>query len=409
MSEQDAQWSVELMAEGNELCLLCHDDKQAQSEETGIRHHAPVAEGECQGCHDPHESQFAFMLQGPVNDASESNFCFGCHTDISGLAKKQTLHGALEMGCLMCHQTHKGGDVNEQQFAFHLTDNTPALCLGCHDGEDPQLLSSHGGQPFQSASCTGCHNPHGSDRAKLIHPQAHPPFAEKQCEVCHEAPQQGKVVLAEAGKKELCFFCHAEKQEQISTAKVKHTYFDVYDTCTTCHSPHATDQPRWLKKPVRKLCAGCHEEQASDEWFVHRPIELHDSCAICHDPHASDFRRYLRADVNGLYLTCHAAVSPKAEDGSETVTLFGRMKLPADLFDGVPKIPLMEGNTRGHPMMRHPVSGENNLAPELGEMRCSSCHRPHGEKLGKNLFVKEGKGSSALCIQCHKLGNSRGK
>ena len=401
--ESDVQWSVELAAEGNELCLLCHDDKEAQAQDAGIRHHAPVAQGECMGCHDPHESQYAFMLQGPVDDAGESNFCFSCHTDISGLAKKQTVHGALEMGCLVCHQTHKGGDSSEQQFAFHLADNAPSLCLGCHDGEDPQLLTAHGGQPFQSATCTDCHNPHGSDRAKLIHPQAHPPFAEKQCDSCHEEPRNGKVVLVEEGKKDLCFFCHDDKQQLLATAKVKHGLFEIDDTCTTCHSPHATDQPRWLKKPVRELCGGCHEDNTFGFKRTHGPIDAAKSCVICHEPHASEFTLHLRANIDDMCLACHRANRTFKKQENGDLIVFEGIAVPPSLFDNCPRIPIRTMNDRGHPLMQHPISGENTLAPEQGDISCVSCHRPHGVNQAENekLLVIDGQNGANLCLNCH--------
>jgi predicted CXXCH cytochrome family protein len=228
VSQKGGQWDVKLVAEGNDLCLTCHVDKKPPASEAQTRTHFPVAEGECTACHDPHGSEFAFMLPGSTDGTGEDNFCFTCHINIAELTKKKTVHGALDIGgCLTCHQTHKSGDPSKQEFAFHLDKSAPSLCLTCHDGSDKDLIATHDGQPFQKAVCTDCHNPHGSDAAKLIRPYAHPPFAGKMCDACHEEPKDGKVVLGEEGKQALCFMCHVDKEKQISTAKFKHTLLDL--------------------------------------------------------------------------------------------------------------------------------------------------------------------------------------
>lgn len=400
VAEQQGRWTVKPLAEGNELCFLCHDNKKPQPPAPGIRNHQASIEGACLACHDPHESQYPFLLPGPVDNASENNFCFTCHADVSELAKKKTVHGVLQMGCLTCHQTHKGGAAGEQEFAFHLTKSTPALCLDCHAGDDAQLASAHASQPFQAAACTNCHDAHGSDMPKLIFAQAHAPYAAKQCEACHVQPKEGKVALIEEGKPALCFTCHTDKQEQLSAAKVKHSLFGIEDTCTNCHSSHASDQPGELRQPLRALCGSCHEEQAYPKGIVHKPLEMDQGCDFCHDPHASDFPSHLWAEVNTLCLGCHGT-APPPEQPQADVVLFGKVRMPADLFAKIKRIPITAPDSKGHPYVGHPVSGEIKEVPERGNMTCVSCHRPHGVKQGKSLLVTESEASDSICFNCH--------
>lgn len=398
-TQKDGHWTVKLAAEGNELCFTCHDNKKPPTK-TNIRSHPPTVEGECLACHDPHGSKQKFMLQGSV-ELDKDNLCFTCHDNIEALTKKKTVHGALQMGCLTCHQTHKSGPAAEQQFGYHLVKGAPSLCLECHDGKDEKLIKAHFGQPFQNAVCTGCHNPHGSDRPKLIRAYAHPPFEEKQCDVCHEQPKDGKVSLVEKGTKELCFMCHDDKKELLTKAKVKHSYFEVDETCTTCHSPHASDQPKWLRKPVRQVCAGCHEDEALGFKRTHGPVAALKSCIICHEPHASEFPLHMRADLVDLCLTCHRENRSFKEQPNEELLVFDKISVPATLFDNCPRIPIRTSTDRGHPYAvdkGHPVSGDNILKPELGKISCVSCHSPHGINAGKKLLKTVG---NNLCNSCH--------
>ena len=103
-----------------------------------------------------------------------------------------------------------------------------------------------------------CHDPHQSAAPKLMAKFMHPPFADKQCDVCHAPAKDGKVVLTQPDVKSLCVTCHDDKAKLIDTAKVQHP--GAAGDCTDCHSPHASHQPGLPKTNAVDICLGCHSD-----------------------------------------------------------------------------------------------------------------------------------------------------
>jgi predicted CXXCH cytochrome family protein len=84
-----------LVAPGEQLCFRCHElgmDKKYV--------HGPLASGGCLVCHDPHRSQYRYLL---VSD--NTGFCFHCH-ETSAL-EQGTAHENVEEKCTICHDAHK--------------------------------------------------------------------------------------------------------------------------------------------------------------------------------------------------------------------------------------------------------------------------------------------------------------
>ncbi len=393
---QEGETSVALIASGNALCLQCHSDKQAKA---GTRQHPPAVEGECAACHDPHASPHPNQLLQAASGSKAENLCLTCHEIGVEVPAGGSRHPALDLGCDACHVTHKSGDPEQPEFAFHLIAAPPALCLNCHDSGDKQLGQAHAGQPFATANCVGCHSPHASEGRKLTYKFTHPPFDDRQCDACHEPTQNGKLALIEGGTRALCFTCHEELRQQITSAKQPHGLFEVEDVCTNCHSPHATQYPFHLRQPMIALCTGCHverQEERTTKKFVHRPV-FEAGCTVCHEPHASDYRARLRAPVNDVCLACHGAEGPPEQGG--VATLFGKVQVNAGLFKAIRRVDLSKDGTRGHPLMQHLVSGPNPLKP--GEtLSCVSCHNPHASDFTKRMFQLRA-GAKSLCLGCH--------
>jgi predicted CXXCH cytochrome family protein len=86
----------------------------------------------------------------------------------SNVPEKGSRHAALDMGCETCHVTHKTGARGTLEFDYHLTKSTPALCIDCHDVKDAGLQKAHQNQPFGTANCISCHDPHQSASPKLL-------------------------------------------------------------------------------------------------------------------------------------------------------------------------------------------------------------------------------------------------
>jgi predicted CXXCH cytochrome family protein len=386
---------VHLTADGNELCLVCHEEKRAQA--TQIALHRPLRNGKCVECHEPHSSSNTYLLRrASEGGEAAANLCLGCHKDIAGQVAKQVSHAAMDMGCSTCHVTHRAEPASNPEGIFHLTKPDPALCLDCHDAKDAAVQATHAGQPLAVARCTECHNPHGSDRTKLINNFVHLPFAEKQCDTCHSTPQEGKVVLVEGARRELCLTCHADMQERLEKGKAQHTAVVAGD-CTACHSPHASAFPHQTRRGPVELCLTCHTDLAQarvEKAFLHRPV-FEQSCLICHAEHPGERLQRLRADVNDLCLECHGSQNRTKFQTSEEVRLFGgSVSLAGASFVGMRILSIPAGATKGHPYAGHPVAGEN--------LSCLTCHRPHDAGQSSKLLVTETATSTPLCLKCHK-------
>jgi len=387
------------------LCITCHADKDAATLKGTVH---PPAVRDCIKCHDPHVSDNKFQLLKATTGEKGKNLCLDCHNQGVNVPEKGSRHAALDMGCDTCHVTHKVGEVGKVEFDKHLTKAIPALCIDCHDVKDAALIKTHKDQPFATANCLQCHDPHQSAQPKLMAKFLHPPFADKGgCETCHAAPKDGKVVLTQANVKDLCVTCHSDKAERIEKAKVQHP--GAAGDCTDCHNPHASSQPGLPKTDAVSICLGCHSDQADQfkKAHPHQPA-FKQGCAICHEPHGGDNAHLLRTKkTNDLCLECHGpeAPAPKKLEADHLLAIFnGSVKLPDDYFtkSKVVVLPLKYG--RGHPIEGHPVSDvadPTDISKVRAKIDCLSCHQPHASAKA-DLLVKDAVNNAAFCASCHK-------
>jgi predicted CXXCH cytochrome family protein len=383
------------------LCLTCHADKKAADIKGKVH---PPAIRDCVKCHDPHTSDNKNQLRKAVSgDTKDTNLCLRCHKMGMNVPKDGSRHPALDNGCDTCHTTHKTGERGVREFDFHLTKNAPGLCQDCHDVKDADLIKAHQGQPFGSADCVSCHDPHQSDAKHLMAKFTHNPFAGGQCDTCHQPAKDGKVVLTAASAKEICVTCHADKADQIEKSKVQHP--GAAGDCTDCHSPHAGNSPYFPKPNPVAVCTGCHSDSNDQlkKAHPHQPVSVQ-GCAICHDPHGNDNLHLLRAATPyQLCMECHGPDSNPAKLESEhVVTIFdGKVKLPDDYFQRVPILPVKYGI--GHPVDKHPV--KDQVDPETGKVlkavNCLTCHQPHASAK-PGLLAGDQENGLMFCATCHK-------
>jgi predicted CXXCH cytochrome family protein len=385
------------------LCLSCHEDKAAHPGQT--MH--PPARRDCLECHDPHSSPNENQLLKPTTGTTkDDNLCLQCHTKGMNVPEGGSRHAALDMGCQTCHLTHKNGERGKQEFDYHLTKPTPALCIDCHDPKDPSLQKAHQNQPFGSADCVQCHDPHQSRSPKLMQAYLHNPFENKMCDACHQAPVDGKVVLTNTDTRALCLTCHSDVGEQMDKAKVQHP--GALGDCTVCHNPHAGQAPGFLQPNPVAACLQCHSTQAEDmkKAHLHEPAYV-EGCATCHEPHGGDNPKLLRAATpNALCLECHGPDrQPQLLKQEHLVTIFnGKVKLPEDYFSKVIMLPIKYG--AGHPTEHHPVT--DRMVSSDGTMikmkiNCLTCHQPHaGAHSG--MLVGDKANNMDFCHMCHTNG-----
>lgn len=390
------------------LCITCHADKNA-ADLKGTVH--PPAVRDCLKCHSPHTSDNKNLLLKPASGEKAQNVCLTCHTKGLNVPAGGSRHSALDMGCETCHVTHKVGEKGKEEFDYHLTKASPALCLDCHDATSADLIKAHQGQPFASANCVQCHDPHQSSRLQLMQAYTHAPFESKNCDTCHQPAKNGKVVLTQTDVKAVCVICHAEQAEKIEKAKVQHP--GAQGDCTSCHNPHAGKTPGFIQPGPVNACLACHSEQAEQmkKAHLHQPV-FDQSCAICHEPHGGDNVHLLRTKaLDALCLECHGPDSvPKELESEHGHTIFdGKVMLPEDYFskNKVVVLPVKFGH--GHPVAGHPVSDvrdPSDVAKTIQKINCMTCHQPHSSAQ-PGLLVSDQANNLTFCASCHKNMNTR--
>jgi predicted CXXCH cytochrome family protein len=233
-------------------------------------------------------------------------------------------------------------------------------------------------------------------QAKTVHPAA-----QMGCESCHQAvstphPQKGKKTFKLTQEPPaLCYGCHD------AFGKKKHIHPPVKDgMCTTCHNPHASDEPKLLVQPEKDLCLMCHPEKPKQK-YLHGPAATGD-CIMCHNPHESDNDALTVKAGPDLCFTCHFDMqnTMKKKDVHPAV-LMGctschnphggpyRRMLPAD----VPQLCY-----QCHSDIQERIAKSKDAHPPVAsEKTCLSCHSPHASDAEKLLPKPE----KELCLSCH--------
>jgi predicted CXXCH cytochrome family protein len=94
-----------LVVDRERLCVKCHKDKSATEVlPAGLWLHPTSAKGECDACHDPHQSTNPYMLL-----ESDEKICTQCHKEDEMLAKVEDKKAHRQPSdCLSCHNPHIG-------------------------------------------------------------------------------------------------------------------------------------------------------------------------------------------------------------------------------------------------------------------------------------------------------------
>jgi len=360
-----------LIVKEPDLCYACHGDLPDKFNGTSI--HGPVKEGTCTKCHDPHQSPYPKLL-----DEKGSNLCFECHKEIKVLVEAKA-HSPAKEDCFSCHGVHATGRPHLLLEDMMPEDSIASLCGSCHDLDD--LKGKHRGAKMESLDCTGCHNPHGSKDGKLLQTTSvHPVF--EDCDNCHT---EGTKLMEE--DPDLCAMCHDDVAEKASKAKVAHPVMEM--GCTNCHTPHVSREAHLFKGPQVEVCGACH----SMEYTVYHGVIESVGCQACHEPHGGNGETLLKVAGNGLCLQCHDKEA-KVDD------------ILSVQNNDVKRISLDPQKRMGHPILKHPVSGEVfdvnkvKMPKEIKSLGCLSCHNPHGGSSGR-LYAANKESYNELCAMCH--------
>lgn len=340
----------QLSVDENSLCLTCH---KGILPDGALSTHKVVLEGKCVQCHDPHSSDNKFNLR-----EAGTALCSICHKDkVEAISKVKFKHSPVTKGCINCHNPHAS-----KKAASLLQAAVPELCKGCHQVDKPLFVKQHMNYPVGGSQCTNCHNAHGSDKAGMIYNTAHPPFANKTCNLCHESSSAPKPLALKKQGFELCRGCHNNMVNELFAKNRLHQPVVGKNGCLNCHSPHASPEKGLLKDTQLKLCGTCHADTLQRQEISvtkHQPIK-EGMCTTCHSPHASDNALLtVQASTIELCGICH--------DWQKHAT---------------------------HPIGEKVADKRNkNLT-----VTCLSCHRAHGTEY-KHMFPVPT--VTDLCTQCH--------
>lgn len=236
--------------------------------------------------------------------------------------------------------------------------------------------------------------------AKLLKAETVHPIAES-CETCHQSvdtphPQKGKKTFKlTQDPPDLCNTCHTD------IADKKEVHFPVAQgMCTTCHDPHASDQPKLLVRPLKELCGACHADHITFK-VTHGPVSA-GACTACHTPHSSDTQKLLLKEGQELCLGCHVDMEDVLKKKNVHPALGGGCTAchnphgsdhPKLLPDEVPQVCFL-----CHPQIAETVNNATVPHPALmTEKACAACHSPHASD-NEKLLLKPVKDT---CIACH--------
>jgi DmsE family decaheme c-type cytochrome len=306
----------------------------------------------CLTCHRLHGSA-PHALTGAAD-----KLCLTCHSQLIDSSSPEATHAPVREGqCTLCHDPHGG------QPPSSVRPDLSAQCQACHVPGTAPMTAAHKGYPVAGSDCARCHDPHSSDRAHgYLRKVAHAPFAQGNCQVCHDKAPSLTLHQAAPG---LCLTCHPQQSilpEKDADGKPLKAHPPVASgMCLTCHEPHVSDTEGGLRPDPASVCIACHRAigtQAMAASYKHPPVAKGE-CLSCHQGHTSAQPALLRTDQNSLCKSCHEQQAMHA-----------------------------------HPM------GPEAKDPNTGEpVRCTSCHAVHGSDF-PSLMPKD---ESQMCLGCHQL------
>ena len=174
-------------------CLSCHSGAHPDF----LRSPHAKANVSCISCHDIHASKEESLLKAP-----QPTLCFQCHTDTKSAFNMPFHHKVPEglIKCTDCHDVH--GTFEKSNIRSRNDSNL--ICTKCHTEMRGPFVYEH--TPVKAEGCMGCHNPHGSQNARLLNM----PSINNLCNQCHSPVAAATIHGQAGGSSELapCTACH---------------------------------------------------------------------------------------------------------------------------------------------------------------------------------------------------------
>ena len=255
---------------GAETCLECHSEMGDALGIHGRPGFGKLSDHGCETCHGPgsiHVEDPDVVANRPtLNGKSaeeKSASCQTCHDGGAQFFWSGSTHQTRNVACTDCHSVHSSKSEDAQLVASTMLEQ----CFSCHKNIRADLWkNSHHPIREGKISCTDCHNPHGTQTAKML--------------------------LGDSAN-ELCYTCHTEKRGPFLWE-----HAPVRESCLNCHTPHGSNHIKLQKTSVPYLCQQCHAN-------TRHPGTIYDDTKLPtpDNPTTGSNRIFNRA-----CLDCHAAI-----------------------------------------------------------------------------------------------------
>ena len=215
--------------------------------------------------------------------------CKTCHEELYQKNFEHTQHFKTTLedghGCESCHgpgslHVEGGGDVSKIISFKTLSKNEAnGRCLSCHGTKHEQRHFSASSHNNNDVGCIDCHSPHHAKESEHLLARAQP---------------------------DLCYGCHTSAKSDFAKA-YHHRVNEGLVQCSDCHNVHGTTTLRQVRALPSgdAICTKCHADKGGPFVYEHVPVKT-EGCTSCHTPHGSNNPRFLRvSQVNLLCLQCH--------------------------------------------------------------------------------------------------------
>ena len=259
---------------GSETCVTCHEDVGNHLKDTphGKGGFAHLSSQGCETCHGPGSAH----VDNPDDPAlrprfsrftpkQQSQVCQGCHTGSNQFFWHGSAHERRGLTCVSCHSIHSFKSETAQLKATSALEQ----CVTCHKDVRAEIWkTSHHPIREGKISCADCHNPHGTQTAKMIRA---------------------------ASVNDQCYTCHTEKRGPFLWE-----HAPVRESCLNCHVPHGSNHIKLQKTSVPFLCQQCHSN-------TRHPGTLYDATTLGDGARASNriFNRACSDCHNEVHGTNH--------------------------------------------------------------------------------------------------------
>ena len=225
-----------------------------------------------------------------------SDVCITCHADqgkhfqstIMGKAFAHAKNDREKLGCEACHGpgrvhvTSGGGKdtipIRFTKDSMNTVEERNDACLSCHS-RGSRLFWEGSPHESRNLACVDCH-------------VGHEPQSRRQSSDARFNSPLSDLRGTRLPQPELCLQCHQMRRAQLQRSSHM-PYREGKVTCTSCHNPHGTPNPKQLiQATVTENCVSCHPERRGPFLWEHPPVM--ENCANCHEPHGTNNPQLLK-------------------------------------------------------------------------------------------------------------------